>query len=125
MNIIISNTSNLPIYQQIVTQIKVEIMAKHIAEGELLPSIRALARELRISVITTKKAYEELEKEGFIVSAAGKGSYVAPQNTEMMRESKLKQVEEHLTKAVNTAKMFGISREEVEQVLYLLYEEEE
>ena len=125
MNIIISNTSNLPIYQQIVTQIKAEIMAKHIAEGELLPSIRALARELRISVITTKKAYEELEKEGFIVSAAGKGSYVAPQNTEMMRESKLKQVEEHLTEAVNTAKMFGISREEVEQVLHLLYEEEE
>ena len=124
MDIIIRNTGQTPIYDQITSQLKGHILSGALAEGEALPSMRALARDLRISVITTKRAYEELEREGFITTVPGKGCFVAPRNLELMRESALRQVEEHLQRAVDAAKMGAISREEVLQTLDILYEEE-
>ncbi len=123
MNIIISNTSDEPIYLQIVNQMKEQILKGQLTDSQALPSIRNLAKELNISVITTKRAYEELEKEGLIITVAGKGSYVAPLNREMLREAKLKMVEEALAEAVNTAKMAGLSLEELKEMLELIYEE--
>lgn len=123
MNIMISNTSDEPIYLQIVNQLKEQIIKGEILESDPLPSIRSLAKELRISVITTKRAYDELEKEGLIVTVAGKGSYVAPINKAMLRETKIKMVEEKITEAVATAKLIGLSLEELEEMLTLIYEE--
>ncbi|GFR38157.1 GntR family transcriptional regulator [Insulibacter thermoxylanivorax] len=123
MNIIISNTSDEPIYLQIVNQMKEQILKGQLTDSQALPSIRNLAKELNISVITTKRAYEELEKEGLIVTVAGKGSYVAPLNREMLREAKLKMVEDALAEAVSTAKMAGLSLEELKEMLELIYEE--
>ncbi|MDQ0154483.1 GntR family transcriptional regulator [Robertmurraya andreesenii] len=123
MNIIISNTSDEPIYLQIVNQLKEQIIKGEIIESDPLPSIRSLAKELRISVITTKRAYDELEKEGLIVTVAGKGSYVAPINTEMLREAKIKLVEEKMTEAVTTAKLIGLSLEELTEMLTFIFEE--
>lgn len=123
MNIIISNTSDEPIYLQIINQMKEQILKGQLTDSQALPSIRNLAKELNISVITTKRAYEELEKEGLIITVAGKGSYVAPLNREMLREAKLKMVEEALAEAVNTAKMAGLSLEELKEMLELIYEE--
>lgn len=124
MNIIISNSSGRPIYDQIVSQIKNQIMAGELVEGEALPSMRVLAKELRISVITTKRAYEELEREGFIVSITGKGSFVASMDTELIREEVLKQIEEHMSKAVDKANRANISLKELTQLLEYLYKEE-
>ena len=124
MDIIISNSTGVPIYEQIVRQLKGLILSGALPEGEALPSMRLLARDLRISVITTKRAYEELEREGFLTTVPGKGCFVAPRNLELMRESALRQVEEHLQRAVDAAKMGAISREEVLQTLDILYEEE-
>lgn len=123
MQIIISNISNVPIYQQIVNQIKNAIISGVLKEEECLPSIRGLAKELHISVITTKKAYEELEKEGYIFSIGGKGSFVAPQNVEILRESRLKQVEELLSQAHDTAELYGLTKTDVFELLSILYEE--
>lgn len=123
MNIMISNTSDEPIYLQIVNQLKEQIIKGEVLESDPLPSIRSLAKELRISVITTKRAYDELEKEGLIVTVAGKGSYVAPINKAMLRETKIKMVEEKITEAVATAKLIGLSLEELEEMLTLIYEE--
>jgi len=123
VNIIISNTSDEPIYLQIVNQLKEQIIKGEIVESDPLPSIRSLAKELRISVITTKRAYDELEKEGLIVTVAGKGSYVAPINTEMLREAKIKLVEEKMTEAVTTAKLIGLSLEELTEMLTFIFEE--
>ena len=123
MQIIVSNQSGKPIYQQIMSQIKNGILRGELRANEPLPSIRGLAKELKISVITTKKAYEELEAEGFIISTPGKGSYVAPQNRALMQEVRLKKVEEALEQAVDTARAMQASREEVEEMLRLLYEE--
>ena len=123
MNIIISNTSDKPIYQQIADQIKDHIMRGALAESEPLPSIRSLAKDLNISVITTKRAYDELEKEGFIVTLAGKGSYVAAQNKELLRESRIKIAEEKLFEAVAAAKAAEITLEELEEMLKFFYEE--
>ena len=100
MELYISNTGQEPIYAQITRQIKQQILSGKLKEGDALPSIRLLAKELRISVITTKRAYEDLEAEGFIVTTPGKGSFVAPQNPELQREEMLKQVEQHLQNAV-------------------------
>lgn len=122
MNIIISNSSDEPIYLQIVNQLKDHIVRGELSESEALPSIRNLAKELKISVITTKRAYDELEKDGFIVTMAGKGSFVASINKDMLRETKLKMVEEHLTEAVETAKLVGLSIEELKEMLELIYE---
>ena len=124
MDIIISNSGDAPIYDQITRQMKGLILRGELKEGEALPSMRLLAKELRISVITTKRAYEELEREGFITSVPGKGCFVAPRNLELVRENALRQVEEYLMKAVEAAKAGGISQTEVAQALDIIYTEE-
>ena len=123
MDIIISNSSNDPIYLQIVNQIKAMIMSGELSPGEALPSMRNLAMQMRVSLITTKRAYEELERDGFIETYTGKGSFVKAQNAELLKEENLRQVEEHLQKAVQKAKMSGIAFEELTDILKLLYEE--
>lgn len=123
MNIIISNSSDEPIYLQIVNQLKDQIVKGELSESEALPSIRNLAKELKISVITTKRAYDELEREGFIVTVAGKGSYVAPINKDMSWETKVKLIEEHIAEAVTEAKQIGFTYEELQEMLKLVYEE--
>jgi GntR family transcriptional regulator len=123
LNIIISNSSPDPIYLQIVNQIKSLILKGDLIEGELLPSIRNLAKELQISVITTKRAYEDLEREHLIQTVQGKGSYVAAQNKELMREKQLRVLEEQLILAIETGKLLGLSSEELQEMLQLLYEE--
>jgi len=123
MNIIISNSSQEPIYEQIVKQVKNMILRGELAENEMLPSIRSLARALQISVITTKKAYEELEKDGYIVTVQGKGSFVAAQNKELLKEMRLKIVEEKLAEAVDAGRSIDLSLEEMQKMLKILYEE--
>lgn len=124
MNIIISNSGDKPIYEQIIGQIKNMVMNGTLKEGDSLPSMRTLAKELRISVITTKRAYEELEREGFITTIVGKGSFVRAADTELLREERLRQLEELLTKAVSLAEQSGITRQELQEILELLYQEE-
>ncbi len=124
MKIIISNTSDTPIYQQIKEQLKDAILRGELKEGELLPSIRALANDLRVSVLTTKRVYDELEEEGFVSSRAGRGTYVAAENLELIRESKRHMVEQKILEAWETAKSLGISGEEFNQMIKLLTEEE-
>ena len=121
MDIIISNSSGKPIYEQIANQIKEQIMAGSLQAGDALPSMRLLARELRISVITTKRAYEELERDGFLESVPGKGCFVAPQNREFLREAQLRNVEEHLSLAVAEARKGALSLDELQEMLNLLY----
>lgn len=122
VNIIISNSTNEPIYLQIINQIKSQILTGDLKEGQALPSIRSLAKELEISVITTKRAYDELEKDGFIVTVAGKGSYVAPVNTDILKENKMKMIEQKLSETITEAKLIGMSLEELKKILELLYE---
>lgn len=124
MNIIISNSNGRPIYEQITDQIKNAIISGEFLAGDPLPSMRVLAKELRISVITTKRAYEDLEREGFIVTVVGKGSYVAEKNMEFVRENQLKAVEESIQKAVKDAKAGGIPLEEVITMLEIIYQED-
>ena len=124
MESVISNTSDEPIYEQIVNQIKNSVFNGELKEGDALPSIRSLARELHISVITTKRAYEELEKEGFIIKVTGKGTFIAPQNQELLRERKLKIIEEKLQEAVDAAQIINLSLSELQDMLKILYEEE-
>ncbi len=121
MDIILSNLSDEPIYQQIISQIKAQIMSGQISQGDALPSMRSLATQLRISVITTKRAYEELEREGFIENFAGKGCFVKSQNTDFLREEGVKVTEKLLEKACENAKMCGISLEEMKEILELVY----
>ena len=123
MDIVISNSSPDPLYEQIAKQLKNSILKGELTPGDLLPSIRTLAKELQISVITTKRAYEELEKEGFIESVTGKGSYVASQSSAIIKEKRLKIVEEKLAEAVSQSKALGIELEELREMLTLLYEE--
>ena len=123
MDIIISNSSNDPIYLQIVNQIKAMIMSGELAPGDALPSMRNLAMQRRISLITTKRAYVERERDGFIESYTGKGSFVKAQNAEFLREQNLRQTEELLSKAVDKAKMSGIELDELKDLLDLLYEQ--
>jgi len=122
MYIVISNATSEPIYFQIATQIKREIMKGELSSGEMLPSIRSLAKELRISVITTKRAYEELEREGFIETVPGKGSYVATQSNELLSEKKKKIIEDKIKKIVDESKLLGIELEELIEMLKLIYE---
>lgn len=124
MNISISNQNGKPIYEQITEQIKALILAGQLKEGDPLPSMRLLAKELRISVITTKRAYEELEREGFINTVPGKGCFVAPQNPELAREDALRRAEEHLSQAVDIAKTAGLTLSELTETLNLLYGDE-
>ncbi|ANX00748.1 GntR family transcriptional regulator [Thermoclostridium stercorarium] len=124
MNIIISNSSGQPIYEQIVNQIKNMIISGELKEGDSLPSMRLLAKELRISVITTKRAYEELEREGFIVSVTGKGSFVAAKNVELIKEQQLREIEEYLQKVVEKSIACGISLDELIEMLTIFYKGE-
>lgn len=124
MDIIISNSGEIPIYEQIVKQMKALILQGELSEGELLPSMRLLAKELRVSVITTKRAYEELEQEGFLTLVPGKGCFVAPQNPELAREDTLRRAEEHLAEAVEIARVGGITLGELQQTLTILYGDE-
>ena len=121
MNIIISNSSGQPIYDQISSQIKSMILSGELAEGDALPSMRFLAKELRISVITTKRAYEELEREGFIVSIPGKGSYVAGKNMEFIREEQLRRIEERMQEIVELSVGCSLSLEDLQAMLELIY----
>ena len=123
MDIIISNSSGKPIYEQIADQVKEQIMAGALAAGDALPSMRLLAKELRISVITTKRAYEELERDGFLENVPGKGCFVAPQNRELLREAQLRRVEEKLTQAIEEARRGAASLEELKEMLTELYQE--
>lgn len=123
MDIILSNSSNEPIYRQIYLQIREQIMKGSLAAGEALPSMRTLAMQMRISVITTKRAYEDLERDGFIETFTGKGSFVKAQNTEFMREECLRQIEELLTQACEKAKQNGITLDELHEILKTIYEE--
>ena len=125
MKIIISNSSSQPIYQQISQQIKAQIISGDLKEGEGLPSIRKLAQELHISVITTKRAYEELEKEGFIDTVGGKGTFVAVQNKELLREKKMKSIQDMMSEMVTEAQKLGIGLSELQEMLSILYGEDD
>ena len=124
MDIIISNSSDKPIYEQITSQIKSMIMTGALQEGDALPSMRLLARELRISVITTKRAYEDLERAGFIETVTGKGSFVAPKNIEFIKEEQIKLAEDYIQKAVGVARSGGIGLDELVEILTILYKGE-
>lgn len=125
MKIIISNSASEPIYEQICKQIKSQIISGELKEGDALPSIRKLSMELQVSVITTKRAYEELEKEGFIDTVGGKGCFVAMQNKELLREKKMKSVEDMLVDTVNEARRLGITIRELKEMLTILYSDED
>ena len=124
MERVIRNTTNQPIYDQIYSQIKAQIIAGKLSPGEALPSIRALAKDLRISVITTKRAYDELEADGFLFTVAGKGCFVAEKNLDLIREQKLKELEDHLDAAVELAAQCGISSAQLQEMLRILLREE-
>ncbi len=123
MNIIIRNSNDRPIYEQIYDQIKLAILSGELQEGQPLPSIRALAKDLRISVITTKRAYDELEQDGYLYTVAGKGSYVAEKNTQIIREETLKQLEGHLQEALRLAPLCGLSTEAIIVLIRMLEKE--
>ena len=125
MNIIISNASGAPIYEQIYAQIKAAILSGALREGDALPSIRALAKDLRISVITTTRAYDELERDGFIYRVPGKGCYVAEKNMELVREEHLKRIEQHMREIVALAVPCGMDEAETARMLELIWSEEE
>ncbi len=124
MNIVISNKDDRPIYEQIVSQFKEMIISGKLKSGEALPSIRALAKDLRISVITTKRAYEELERDGFIETVAGKGSFVAEQDTEAIREEKLKAIEEQMRSIIQEGRLCGIDIHTLTEMFALICGEE-
>ena len=121
MDIIISNSAGKPIYEQISSQIKEMIMNGTLKEGDALPSMRYLAQQLRISIITTKRAYEELERDGFIQSFTGKGSFVSVRDQDFVREEGLRQIENNLTLAVEKAKQCGVELAEIQELLEMLY----
>ena len=124
MNILIDNKSGTPIYDQIYSQIKGQIISGALKQDELLPSIRGLAKDLRISFITTKRAYEELEKEGFIYTLPAKGCYVAPKNVELLREENLKKIEEHIDEIVKLAASCNLSKQEIMEMVHFSLEEQ-
>ena len=124
MQIIISNSSDKPIYEQIEESLKEKIITGELMGGEVLPSIRNLAKDLKISVITTKRAYEELEHDGFIESIPGKGFFVKTKSNELLKEEVLKRIEEELERAVVLSKTYGIEKQEIKYILDYLYEEE-
>lgn len=124
MDIIISNSNGKPIYEQIYLQIKNQIISGRLQEGQMLPSIRALAKDLRISVITTKRAYDELEKDGYIYTIAAKGCYVAKKNTEIIKEEVLKQIEEYMRKIYELAPACNLSDDEIIEMFRIIRQEE-
>lgn len=122
MNIIITNSGGVPIYEQIASQIKALILSGELKEGDPLPSMRALAQDLRVSIITTKRSYEILETEGLIESYTGRGSFVCAQNPELLREQNLRSIEAKLSEAVEIAKRSGVDRAELTEILGMLYD---
>ena len=124
MNIIISNSSSTPLYEQITQEIKQAIFLNELKEEEMLPSVRGLANELKISFLTVKKAYDTLEQEGFIKTVQGKGSFVAPKNLELLREEKLKEIQEHMEKIKDIALVADISSEDVKEIFKIIFEED-
>lgn len=123
MKILISNTSDAPLYQQIKDQIKDAILKEELAEGDPLPSIRAFANDLKVSVLTIRRVYEELEKEGFVCSQVGIGTSVTAGNLELLRDSRRRMVEEKMLDMLQTAKTLKISRDELNEMMNILYEE--
>lgn len=123
MEILLSNSSDKPLYEQITTQIKGQIMDGTLAPGQALPSMRALARDLRLSVITVQRAYEDLTRDGFLETIPGKGSFVSVQNAAFIREEQLRMAEDHLQKAAEIGRGHGISYEQLAKILRLFYEE--
>ena len=124
MNILIDNKSGAPIYDQIYSQIKSQIISGALQEDDMLPSIRGLAKDLRISFITTKRAYEELEKDGFIYTLPGKGCYVAPKNVELLREENLKKIEEYIDAVVRLATSCNLSKKDIIEMVNFSLEEQ-
>ena len=124
MEIVISNSSDKPIYEQIASQIREQVLTGALIEGQQLPSIRALATQLRISAITTKRAYQDLETQGFIHTVPGKGCFVAGDNLELLREERLRMVEASLVRAVSDARSAGVTADELREMLDLLLEDE-
>lgn len=125
MNLLIDNKTGVPIYDQIYAQIKAQIISGELTEDEPLPSIRGLAKDLRISVITTKRAYEELEREGFIYTMPGKGSFIAPKNVELLREENLKKIEAHMQEILKLAAACNLSDRELKEMFQIIMEEKE
>ncbi|MBR1812409.1 MAG: GntR family transcriptional regulator [Lachnospiraceae bacterium] len=125
MNILIDNKSGDPIYNQIYSQIRAQIISGDLKENELLPSIRSLAKDLRISFLTTKRAYDELEQEGFIYTQPGKGCYVAPKNAELIREESLRKIEEHLEQIAELAQLGDIREEEILEMIRYVFAEKD
>lgn len=125
MDIIISNTSGVPIYEQIEEQIKSQIMTGSLVAGEALPSMRVLAKELKISIITTKRAYEDLERDGFIESVTGKGSFVKAVNSDIVKENMMFEIQELLDKACDKAIIGKVTRDELKEMIDLLYDEKQ
>lgn len=123
MDIIISGDSAIPLYEQITRQLKEQMLQGKLEQGSILPSIRALAKELKVSIITVKRAYEELEQEGFVETTPGKGTYVSMDNRERLREIRMSQIEEKLEEAVSSAKKIGMSLEDLVESITLIYEE--
>ena len=124
MDILLSNTGGQPIYEQVASQIKNQIISGALQPGEMLPSIRSLAKDLKISVITTKRAYDELEADGFLYTVAGKGCFVAEKNLDLVREQQQRELEDHLRAAAALARSCGVSREELSEMLRILTEED-
>lgn len=124
MNIIVSNSSDVPLYMQIKEQIKEAVLKGELEDGELLPSIRNFANDVHVSVLTIRRVYDELEKEGFAVSRAGRGTFVSMGNMELLRDSRRRIIEQDLQKAVHNAMLFDITKEELYAMLDILYEEE-
>lgn len=124
MNVVLSNTSEKPLYQQIKEQIKSSILKGELKNGELLPSIRNFSTDLRVSVLTIRRVYDELEKEGFVTSQAGKGTFVLAGNTDLIKDTKRLIVEEKMFDMVSTAKMMEISKKELMDMMDIIYEEE-
>ena len=124
MNIIISNNSSVPIYEQIKNAIKDAIISNELKEEEMLPSVRNLANDLKISFLTVKKAYDELEAEGFIKTVQGKGSFVAPKNLELIKEEKLKEIQDYIEKVYNISRIANISEDEIKELFNMIFKEE-
>ncbi len=124
MNIIISNNSSVPIYEQIKNAIKNAIISNELKEEEMLPSVRNLANDLKISFLTVKKAYDELEAEGFIKTVQGKGSFVAPKNLEIIKEEKLKEIQDYIEKIYNISRIANISEDEIKELFNMIFKEE-
>lgn len=125
MKILISNTSDKALYQQIKDQIKNAILKNELSEGDMLPSIRNLANDLQVSVLTIRRVYDELEEEGFLTSQAGRGTFVSAGNIELLRDSKRHLVEQKMQDVIHTAKSLKITKEELNAMMDILYEEEE